>query len=349
MNRKQVVIGNFGEHGKGNCGQTIKTNVIFKLLQEESKEEVLSFNTYSLLSSPFKILSLIYTIIRYKKFVVLPAQRALPILAILFYIFNKKAKYIVIGGWLPEFLDSTNKVIKNSVVKQFELFVETKNMREKLKSIGVSSKVLPNFKRFSKLSHQAVMRMKCDRRGETKFVYMSRVIKAKGCLDAMRALYETALIYKNEKFIFDIYGGINDDFNDEFYSTLNSSLTDNLTINYMGFVSPDVVQEKLLNYDFFLFPTYYEGEGFPGCLVDAFSAGVPVIASDWRYNNEIVKNGVNGYLHEARNLNSLINTLELVIGLSTKDYEVLIHNCLAESINYHEDVIKLKMKEFSLI
>jgi glycosyltransferase involved in cell wall biosynthesis len=349
MNKKQVVIGNFGENGKGNCGQTIKTNVIFKLLQEESKEEVLSFNTYTLLSSPFKILNLIYTIIRYKKFVVLPAQRALPILAMLFYIFNKKAKYIVIGGWLPEFLGKTNKMVKNSVIKQFELFVETSNMRQKLKNINVSSKVLPNFKNFSKFSHQTIMKMKTGRVSEKKFVYMSRVIKAKGCLDAMKALHEIALIYTNKKFVFDIYGVVSDDFSDEFYSVLNSSLTDNLIINYMGFVSPDVVQEKLLNYDFFLFPTYYEGEGFPGCLVDAFSAGVPVIASDWRYNNEIVNHTKNGFLYKSRSVEELVNILNSLQGITECEYQKLVEACLNDSLAFHEDNVKMTMKDYSII
>ena len=50
--------------------------------------------------------------------------------------------------------------------------------------------------------------------------------------------------------------------------------------------------DVLKDYFALLFPTYYEGEGFAGTLIDAYSAGVPVIASDWKYNSELVNENV---------------------------------------------------------
>ena len=47
-----------------------------------------------------------------------------------------------------------------------------------------------------------------------------------------------------------------------------------------------------------IFPTYYVGEGFPGTIIDAFSSGIPDIATDWRYNSEIVQNGKTGYIYK---------------------------------------------------
>jgi glycosyltransferase involved in cell wall biosynthesis len=49
----------------------------------------------------------------------------------------------------------------------------------------------------------------------------------------------------------------------------------------------------LRDYFALLFPIYYIGEGFAGTAIDAFSAGVPVIASDWKYNSEVIKEGIN--------------------------------------------------------
>ena len=46
----------------------------------------------------------------------------------------------------------------------------------------------------------------------------------------------------------------------------------------------------LKKYFALLFPTYFHGEGFAGCLIDAFFAGIPVIATDWLYNKDIINN-----------------------------------------------------------
>ncbi|MFR3494185.1 MAG: glycosyltransferase [Blautia sp.] len=53
-------------------------------------------------------------------------------------------------------------------------------------------------------------------------------------------------------------------------------------IRYKGMVPFNQSTEVLKNYDALLFPTYYEGEGFAGTIIDAFAAGLPVIASDWK-------------------------------------------------------------------
>jgi glycosyltransferase involved in cell wall biosynthesis len=45
-----------------------------------------------------------------------------------------------------------------------------------------------------------------------------------------------------------------------------------------------------------LFPSFYKGEGFPGVILDAYIAGLPVIASDWNMNSEVVKNGETGII-----------------------------------------------------
>lgn len=42
------------------------------------------------------------------------------------------------------------------------------------------------------------------------------------------------------------------------------------------------------SYFVLLFPTYYENEGFARTLIDAYSAEVPVIVTDRRYNSELV-------------------------------------------------------------
>ena len=37
-----------------------------------------------------------------------------------------------------------------------------------------------------------------------------------------------------------------------------------------------------------LFPTFWWGEGMPGVIIDAFICGLPVLASDWNFNCDVV-------------------------------------------------------------
>lgn len=43
-------------------------------------------------------------------------------------------------------------------------------------------------------------------------------------------------------------------------------------------------------------PTYYQGEGFPGTILDSYIFGVPVIVSKCKYNSEMIKEGKTGKL-----------------------------------------------------
>ena len=90
-------------------------------------------------------------------------------------------------------------------------------------------------------------------------------------------------------------------------------------------------------YHALLFPTYYEGEGFAGTLLDALASGLPAIATDWKYNKEIVQDNKTGILIECKNLNSLKEALISSMGENWKDIRF---NCLCEAKKYipHEAI-----------
>lgn len=345
MKNQLVVIGNFGSE-QGNCGQTIKTNVIYSLLKKERSGDTIAFDT-SNLKSISKIFYLLFVVFRYDKFVILPAQKALPILACLFYIFNKKADYIVIGGWLPEYLMISRRFIKKAISSNFRIFVETRDMTSKLIKIGIKSYVLPNFKTFVKFKLESVLEEKEKNSTKVNYVYVGRVIKEKGLIDSINALYNVASNFKDKQFNFDIYGPLDNCFESEFKNAIKKFKSENLIVTYKGFVSPNKVQETLVSYNFFLFPTYYEGEGFPGCLIDAMASGVPIIASDWKYNKEIVKSNENGYLYKSKSVSDLTNVLSHSFLLSPKDYKDLVSKCLIDAVTYHEDNVKLTMEKYN--
>ena len=94
--------------------------------------------------------------------------------------------------------------------------------------------------------------------------------------------------------------------------------------------------EVVRSYDAVLFPTYYEGEGFAGTIIDAMAAGVPVIASDWKYNTELISNGYNGVLFNTRNIEQLVEVLEDVYQNNSK-WVSMKGNCLQEARKYTPD------------
>ncbi|MBN1885410.1 MAG: glycosyltransferase family 4 protein [Candidatus Krumholzibacteriota bacterium] len=51
---------------------------------------------------------------------------------------------------------------------------------------------------------------------------------------------------------------------------------------YRGETEPGEAAATIAGYDALLLPTYHEGEGNPAVLLEAFAAGVPVVASRWK-------------------------------------------------------------------
>ena len=93
-----------------------------------------------------------------------------------------------------------------------------------------------------------------------------------------------------------------------------------------------------------LFPTRYEGEGFAGTLIDAYAAGVPVVASDWKYNGEIVETGKTGVLIKEYTKEILVDVL-YDIAQEPKKWNELKSVVLEESKKYHSDVAIKKIVE----
>ncbi|MBM3990196.1 MAG: glycosyltransferase family 4 protein [Planctomycetes bacterium] len=71
-------------------------------------------------------------------------------------------------------------------------------------------------------------------------------------------------------------------------------------VTWLGEVAPEHVAALLDEHDALLLPTYHEGEGLPGSIVEAFQHGLPVIATRWRALPELVNPAVNGLLVEPR-------------------------------------------------
>ena len=140
----------------------------------------------------------------------------------------------------------------------------------------------------------------------------------------------------------------------DIYGQLDSNQTEQFTklqkifpdyINYFSLVKFDESVDILKFYFALLFPTYYEGEGIAGIAIDAYFAGTPVLASNWKYNNEVVKDSINGGLVEPKNVERL--TIYLIkIANNPEQWLNMRQQCVCDVHTYEPDnVMKTLLQE----
>lgn len=337
--KRVCIIGHFG-HGENLLnGQTVKTKIVTKeIVKELGKKEVSCIDTHGgvkALISAFRhaLIALKY----HKNIIIMPAENGLrifaPLLVLLNLLFHRKLHYVVIGGWLPEFLKKRKKLTK--ALMSFDgIYVETNTMRKALEAQGFNDVyVMPNFKDLNILKESELVYHHTE---PYRLCTFSRVMKEKGIEDAVNAVKTVNEHFGRIVYTLDIYGQV-DSAQTEWFNELKSTFP--LYIKYAEFVPFDKSVEVLKNYFALLFPTYYEGEGFAGTLLDAMAAGVPVIASDWRYNPEIV-NEKTGYVYPVHDNHAFVTTL-ISVGNNSDLLLSKKSDCLKEAEKYRaENVIQ---------
>ena len=84
------------------------------------------------------------------------------------------------------------------------------------------------------------------------------------------------------------------------YGPMSSSMIERMRrtpgMTAHGFMANDRLRDALRRHDVLVFPSYYAFDGHPGVIIEAFMAGLPVIASDLPGPSEIVHHEVNGLI-----------------------------------------------------
>ncbi len=307
---KFMKIGIIGHLGNGKNllnGQTIKTKNLVVGLSKYSTYDVMTVDTHNRYNKLFLFFTVGRLFFKCDAVVMLPAQGGIRVISYLMLLFkflcNKKIFYDVIGGWLPDFLK--DKLLLKKVLKAFDsIWVEADLMKGRLEDMGFSNiEVIPNFKELKILNKSELIYSK---QFPLKLCTFSRVVKEKGIEDAVDAVNCVNEKHSSPVFSLDIYGAVGQD-QIAWFAKLQERFGCNIT--YCGCVASDRSVDVLKNYFLLLFPTYYHGEGFAGTLIDAYAAGIPVIASDWKYNKEFVTEKT-GFLFKSKNQNEFIQILE---------------------------------------
>ena len=338
-NNKIAIIGHFGGNEERLDGQTIKTKILYDELKSATEWEILKVDTYYKNKKPIKLIKdTLACVLKTNDIIILISQNGMkvyfPLLMVFSKLFNIKVYHDVIGGNLDKYVKQYPRYKK--YLNSFKVnWVETAGMKQRLKNEGINNcEVIPNFKRLeiAKICEEKYME-------PFKFCIFSRVMKEKGIEIAIEAIQKINAEAKRTVCELDIYGQVDDKYEQTFQAVM-SKITS--SIRYKGEVPYKESTKTLQQYYALLFPTFWDGEGFPGTVIDAFSAGIPVIGSDWNCNKEIITHKVNGIIYPNSEMENLQQAIKWLIE-QRETIDVFKKNCIDEARRYQPDCYINKM------
>lgn len=330
--KKVTVIGKFITGALAADGQSIKTRIITNELEKAlGAEQVQRLDTYGWKKAPLKLFLRTFSAVRNSANVVFMTDaggiKVFPWLLLLANPFGKCAlHYVVVGGWLIGYLQKHRFIA--GCLKRFQwIFVETETMQAGMEALGFQNVYrMPNFKELPLLSEADLVR--CAE--PYKFCTFSRVMEEKGIAEAVNAVAEVNRRYGRTVCKLDIYGQT-DPAQTEWFDRLRNRFSPE--IRYCGTVpygqSTDVVKE----YHALLFPTKFYTEGIPGTVIDAYAAGVPVVASRWESFDDVIVHEKTGIGYPFDQPEALTQILTELIADPARIYNMK-KNCLREAEKY---------------
>lgn len=311
---KIIVYGNYMANFSGFGGQITKTRNVFNYLSERfGSKNVAQFNIENWKRRPLSTLYRFKKILKkYKKIVILPGDNNFKFLIRFLPHYIKKYKveiyYSVVGGWLFDAIKNSKKKVLNLSLFR-GVYVETLELKAKLESLGLTNIFYsPVFSLRRPISIEKFESIKSEHLSFS-FCSFCRVTKEKGIIDAIEGVKLLNQRHPEFKTNIDIYGKIDPKFKSEF----NQLLSKYEFVKYKGFIDDDKVIETLSKYRAMIFATYYLGEGFPATILEANMSGLPVVASDFRYNKELVLDNETGFIFRTHNVEELANKLYLLV------------------------------------
>lgn len=304
-----TLIGSLLDSSRSADGQTIKTKILYDELLNKGLFDKLEFlNLADYKRNKIRLLlKVIHAYIHSDCIIFSVSRNGMRILYPFFYslshIWKRHIIQVVIGGGLPQRTADHPKWVR--YLNAFDRnYVELQEMQKNLELLGVNNvEVIPNFKRSSVVP--IVLTKHNDQ--PKKLCTFSRVSEEKGILDAIHAVIGVNQRMKKTAYTLTIYGKIDTAFEDRF-KEIEKSFPE--YIHYGGIIQTENSAKVLSDYYLLLFPTYHPGEGFPGTILDAYAAGLPVLASRWHYNASLISPDETGDLFEPRNVDELISLLE---------------------------------------
>lgn len=217
------------------------------------------------------------------------------------------------------------------------IIVQGESMKRELATVGLDAIVLPNFKRMNflpTLPDRSLNEM-------VRFVFMSRMNEKKGVNLIIECCNRLNNDGYGDKYVVDFYGSFE---SKEYKNIVMDKIALLKNVLYCGKLNmgEEDGYNTLAQYNVMLFPTFWPGEGFPGVLIDALMAGLPVIASDWHFNSDIVQEGLTGKIIKSQDEDALYEAMIDVIKNPNK-YHNMASYCQNQASNYDtKNIINIK-------
>ena len=328
-----LFIGSINYLANPSGGEEFKNTLLVNKMKTLSHIKLNIIDTHNWRKNPIVIFKLLYYLLNNSsdKIILSASSKSVYRLLNLITFFRtknlSKIIYIVVGGWFPNAIVD-NVINPKNYIKLNSIIVQGKVMMEQLLAYDLRNiTIIPNFKNFE---HNLILRE--NKPNNFKFVFIGRISKFKGILEIVEASQILKQTNPSLNFQVDFYGPIEE----------NIEFPENLPIAYKGYldIMNNQVQsyEKLSEYYCMLFPTYWQGEGFPGVIIDAYVAGLPVIATDWNMNKEVVEDSETGLIIRIKDAHALASAMlkmmenpELVATMSL--------NSMNKAKDFHIDVV----------
>ncbi len=219
-----------------------------------------------------------------------------PLLYLFSKFFNAKFVFRPFGGDIKDYTAEYNTwqkwIFKNTVLKSEIFFLQTKELMEYYAATNA------NIIQFSTSRHKPIENLlRGDRPYKRRFIYLGFINKAKGIDHLLAAANELG-----DDYTVHIYGPIKE----EKYETIFKAHPK----IYQGVLSKQKVLSILRLYDVLVLPTHYQGEGYPGAIMEAYSLGLPVISTRWKAIPEIVKDRETGLLIAPDSAEQLVSAMK---------------------------------------
>jgi glycosyltransferase involved in cell wall biosynthesis len=240
-----------------------------------------------------------------------------PVVVFFSKIFNKEISTRKFAGNFNTIFDNYNPIFKNLikyVLKNSHYnFFETKELVKFFEKFNKNTYWFPNVRDIKQTNFKIKTYSK-------KFVFISSVKKTKGIIEIIDTFKEL-----DSSYTIDIYGPIQDD------DLTNDKIEISSNIKYYGAIESNIVTETLIKYDILILPTYHEGEGYPGIIIEAFALGIPSISTYWNAIPELIEDGINGLLIKPKNYLDLKNK---ILEINELDFNSLSKNAYNSFKNF---------------
>lgn len=215
-------------------------------------------------------------------------------------IFRKKVIFNIHPIWFIVFYNKSNNFIKRIITNALNnsdlILVLSENIKSEITNIcqNRNIQILYNpvaIKEFNHIPSDTI-----------RVTFMGNLNKNKGVYD----IIEAAKYIQNPNIIINLYGkGIFEEFNN---LISDNQVTEIVKIQgWIGGAEKDIALE---NSDIYILPSYTEG--LPMSILEAMSAGLPIISTPVGGIPEAVKDGVNGFLIQPGDYKALAEKIDLL-------------------------------------